>query len=218
MLLALTCSMLCAVALAVRRSSSLAPLPYHTHILPGVSRMNASPELSIFALSSTCTERVLAAEVPRTWNSDTPSLSAQRHHSFVWKRLEECNAETRGGGAGSGQKNPTKMPGIMWGGVRVVGVLRGLVLEAGGLAALVDDHLAAEQRDHVVRLLALLHPHLHRPPCPHNLTLLSTAEPIQPIQPSRQATLATLRKCRLGTAVLVVQRHRLQRARPLLVL
>ena len=83
MLLPRTCSMLCAVALAVLRSSSLAPLPYHTHILPGVSRMNASPELSIFALSSTCTERVLAAEVPRTWNSDTPSLSAQRHHSFV---------------------------------------------------------------------------------------------------------------------------------------
>ena len=55
-------------------------------------------------------------------------------------------------------------------------------------------------------------------PVHNKLTLLSTAEPIEPIQPSRQAMLASLRKCRLGTAVLVVQRHRLQRTRALLVL
>ena len=64
-----------AIFVAVSTSLSLAPSPFHTYMISGVSSTKQSPLLSDGAVSGTCTARVSYSSVPRTWKREIPSMS-----------------------------------------------------------------------------------------------------------------------------------------------
>ena len=68
-------------------SVSLAPSPRHTNIVPGVSSTKQSPAESELAFSATWTARVSSSSKPRTWKSETPSVSYESLSALFLKPL-----------------------------------------------------------------------------------------------------------------------------------